>query len=334
MPDETLPPPDEQPPVPALAPSEPIEATEPAPAETAAPTESSTEAAAPAEPPPAAAPAIPELSPAACGALLAQHFPALFGPGVMLPIKLRIQADIQARVPGVFTRKSMSLFLHRHTTSTAYLKALVASPQRFDLDGAPAGEVAAEHRDAAAAEVERRRGIVQARRAAERQAQRPPAATAGEAAADPALRPPRPPRPPSGDRPPRPPRPEGERPARRQDGRAPGRPEGRPDPRRGDRGPADRPRHARPPAPQQAARPPRPERSEAAADAPLPPGLSPAEIEARRDRAALLRAYEGSTLTKANFCVLKRISEAELDARLVQARQERDARPPRPRPVP
>jgi len=65
--------------------------------------------------------------------------------------------------------------------------------------------------------------------------------------------------------------------------------------------------------------------------APQGPQPSAAELEARRDRAALLRAYESSTLTRANFCVLKRIAEAELEARLVQARQEREARGPDPR---
>lgn len=47
---------------------------------------------------------------------------------------------------------------------------------------------------------------------------------------------------------------------------------------------------------------------------------------AQRERALLLRAFEASPLKKANFCVLKRISEAELDAALVLARQERSAR--------
>ena len=37
----------------------------------------------------------------------------------------------------------------------------------------------------------------------------------------------------------------------------------------------------------------------------------------------LLRAFEASPLSKANFCTLKRISEAELDAALAQARSER-----------
>jgi hypothetical protein len=64
---------------------------------------------------------------------------------------------------------------------------------------------------------------------------------------------------------------------------------------------------------------------------PSGPQLSAAELDARRERAALLRAYESSTLTRANFCVLKRIPEAELEARLVQARQEREERGPDPR---
>jgi hypothetical protein len=51
---------------------------------------------------------------------------------------------------------------------------------------------------------------------------------------------------------------------------------------------------------------------------------------ARRERALLLRTYEASSLTKANFCVLKRITEVELDAQLALARQERG--PARPRP--
>ena len=92
----------------------------------------------------------------AVAAELKARFPALFG-GAPKPIKLRIQADIQARAPEVFTRQALSLFLHRHTTSTLYLIALSQQPHRLDLDGQPAGEVAAEHRDAAALEVERRR---------------------------------------------------------------------------------------------------------------------------------------------------------------------------------
>jgi ProP effector len=188
----------------------------------------------PAEPTPAPAPeappAPPDLSPAACAAQLGERFPAVFAPGVAMPLKLRIQADIQARAPGVFTRKALSIFLHRHTTSNAYLKALARATQRVDLDGQPAGDLADEHRQAAVAELERRRAI---------HVQRREALIAAE------------------------------HDARRQSAEAEGR--------------------------------------------------------ARAERAALLRAHEASTLTRRNFCALKGVAEADLDALLAQARQERAA---------
>lgn len=53
-----------------------------------------------------------------------------------------------------------------------------------------------------------------------------------------------------------------------------------------------------------------------------PPAALPTD-PAQRERALLLRAFESSTLSKANFCALKRITEAELDAALAQARAER-----------
>ncbi len=186
------------------------------------------------------------LSPAAVAALLAQHFPALFGAGRALPIKLRIQADIQTRAPGLVNKKSLSIFLHRYTTSTAYLKALATQPQRMDLDGAPAGDIEALHRDAAAAEVERRKQMFEDRRALEREQQR---AAAQEA-----------------------------------------------------------------------------RRAQNAQNAARTTARDNAESEARRNRAVLLRAFETATLTKANFCALKGISEAELDAQVVLAKQEREQR--------
>ena len=131
--------------------------------------------------PAAAAAAIADLAPAECASRLAERFPSVFAPGTAVPLKLRIQADIQARAPGVFTRKSLSAFLHRHTTSNAYLKALAKGTQRFDLDGLPAGDLAQEHRDAAAAELERRRGIHQQRRAAQIAAERGARQEAAEA---------------------------------------------------------------------------------------------------------------------------------------------------------
>ncbi|WP_428421154.1 ProQ/FINO family protein [Methylibium sp.] len=189
-----------------------------------------------------AAPAAAERSPAATAAQLAPLFPAAFGAGVFLPLKLGVQADIQQRAPGLFTKKALSGFLHRHTTSTAYLKALVGATHRVDLDGQPAGEVTDVHRQAATGELERRRSLHDARRAAERSAQR--------AAQDEARR------------------------------------------------------------------------------------ARTADDEAQRGRAALLRAHETTTLTQANFCALKGLSAPELEARLAQAREERERRTSIPPPPP
>ncbi len=185
--------------------------------------------------------AVPELAPAACASRLAALFPAVFTPSAPRPLKLRIQTDVQQRAPGIFTKKSLSIFLHRHTTSTAYLKALVSAPQRLDLDGMPAGDVLDEHRQAATAELERRRASHDARRGAERDAQR--------AAHDVARR------------------------------------------------------------------------------------ARAADDELRRDRDALIRAYETTTLTRSNFCALKGLSETELDALLAKAQQSPRAQPSDARPA-
>jgi sRNA-binding protein len=116
-------------------------------------------------------PVAPVASPAACGTRLGELFPALFGVPPK-PLKLRIQADIQARAPGVFTKALLSAFLHRYTTGTAYLNALSRATERFDLDGQPAGELSEEHRAAAAEEVKRRRALRDERIAKEREAAR------------------------------------------------------------------------------------------------------------------------------------------------------------------
>ena len=120
----------------------------------------------------AASPKPLDLDPAFCAALIKQQFPALFG-DTHKPIKLRIQADIQASLPGVFSKPVLSGFLHRYTGSTPYLIALTRSQQRFDLFGEPAGELAAEHVEAAKLELERRRQLRQQRIEQER-AKRPP----------------------------------------------------------------------------------------------------------------------------------------------------------------
>ena len=318
-----------------------------------------------------------DLSLAQCTALLAERFPALFGAdGPPKPIKLRIQVDIQQRAPGVFTRKALSIFLHRHTTSTAYLRALTASPHRFDLDGLPAGEIADEHRQAAQQEWERRRALVAARRAAERGVGRPPssrsdAAPAGGAEGSPTAereerirlprRPPR--RPPSvhlggpidapnpavegvvvqpadSVTPPRGPAPGDPSSKAARDAR-----ERRHDRERSQaREPQQSPR--RPPPPHRAGPTARASVSMApiAHDRPsaVPPTGSLAESgpgeetnhvfdPARRERAQMLRTWEASSLSKANFCVLKRLSEPDFDALIEQARRERGSAAPRHR---
>lgn len=47
---------------------------------------------------------------------------------------------------------------------------------------------------------------------------------------------------------------------------------------------------------------------------------------ARRERALLLRSFEGSPLTPANFCALKGLGLAEFEAQMELARRERAER--------
>lgn len=103
------------------------------------------------------------LSPAECAQRLKQLFPALFG-GAPKPLKLRIQADIQERAPGVFSKQVLSAFFRRYTGSTSYLLACSKAKHRFDLDGAPAGEFSDEHRQIAVQELARRRAVQDERR--------------------------------------------------------------------------------------------------------------------------------------------------------------------------
>jgi hypothetical protein len=163
-----------------------------------------------------------ELSFAECAERLKGLFPSLFG-GEPKPLKLKIQADIQQRAPGRFTKQALSAFFRRYTGSTAYLLSLTRAPHRFDLDGQPAGDISEEHRKVAADELARRRANRQARREQE-------------------------------------------------------------------------------------------------------------EVQ-RRELVGLLRAYEGTTLTRANFCALKGIAETDLDRLLAQAREEAARMPPPRRPA-
>lgn len=113
--------------------------------------------------------AAPEMSVKACAARLRELFPALFS-GRPKPLKLRIQQDINQRCPGVFPKPTLSAFLRRHTMTDAYLQAVSTQTQRFDLDGQPAGELSAEHRQLAAETLKQRRAREDERHAAERAA--------------------------------------------------------------------------------------------------------------------------------------------------------------------
>ena len=101
-----------------------------------------------------------------CSPQLKKLYPALFS-NPPKPLKLRIQADIQTRSPGLFTKPQLSAFLRRYTGSHAYLNALVKATHRFDLDGNPGDELSDEHRNAAGEELARRRANTQARIALE-----------------------------------------------------------------------------------------------------------------------------------------------------------------------
>ena len=119
----------------------------------------------------APAPAAAPMTPAECGQVLKQRWPALFA-GAAKPIKLRIQKDIQERDPGAFTRSVLSGFLHRHTGSSSYLLAVSKGGPRFDLDGKPDGEITEEHRKVASEELARRRANQSARIELEQQQRR------------------------------------------------------------------------------------------------------------------------------------------------------------------
>lgn len=116
----------------------------------------------------ATAAAASTMSPAEVASQLKALFPALFT-GMQKPLKLRIQADIQQRAPGKFTKAQLSAFLRRHTGSTGYLIALGKATHRYDLDGNPGDELLEEHRLAAREELKRRRGVQQEREALDNQ---------------------------------------------------------------------------------------------------------------------------------------------------------------------
>jgi sRNA-binding protein len=230
------------------------------------------------------------------------------------PIKLRIHVDLQARAPGVFSRRALGPFFARYTTNNAYLKVLSTATQRFDLDGQPAGEVTEEHRAAALAELARRREIAIAKRGAERAAER--------AASRPA---------PPSDRPPRERRPgtqasTGKRKSVDRARRA--RPDRRPD----RRGPGDRTTahrspaagRAGPPPGHAAARPPSNRPASRPAEAPAPEPQDPAQ----RERALLLRQFESQPADQGQLlCAPAHRRGRSRRATRAGARRARRARP-------
>ncbi len=64
------------------------------------------------------------------------------------PLALGIHKVIIERMPEIDTAQ-LRLAMRLHTASTRYLKGLLATGERFDLDGNPAGEVTAEQREVA-----------------------------------------------------------------------------------------------------------------------------------------------------------------------------------------
>lgn len=65
------------------------------------------------------------------------------------PLALGIHKAVKERLPEIDTRQ-LRTALRMHTASTRYLKALAQGDVRYDLDGAPAGEVTEEQRQQAA----------------------------------------------------------------------------------------------------------------------------------------------------------------------------------------
>lgn len=87
------------------------------------------------------------------------------------PLALGIHKSVKERMPEVDAaalRSAMKI----HTASTRYLKALVVSKERFDLDGQPAGEVTEEQREVASTTLRERFKKAAERRKAEEQAQK------------------------------------------------------------------------------------------------------------------------------------------------------------------
>jgi ProP effector len=85
-------------------------------------------------------------------ATLAASFP-VFRDGQ--PLAIGIHKVLKQRLPDL-KDADLRLALRRHVSSTKYLKAVANGSSRFDLDGNPAGEITAEHRNDALASLKER----------------------------------------------------------------------------------------------------------------------------------------------------------------------------------
>lgn len=102
-------------------------------------------------------------------AALASSFP-VFQSGQ--PLAIGIHKALKLRLPDL-KDADLRLALRRHVSSTKYLKAVANGSQRFDLDGNPAGEITAEHRnDALASLKERFRKAAERKRAEQQEKER------------------------------------------------------------------------------------------------------------------------------------------------------------------
>ena len=72
-----------------------------------------------------------------------------------LPLALGIHKTIRERLPDLHAQHLRDA-MRMHTASTRYLKVLSRADTRFDLDGAPAGEVTAEQKRQASVTLQER----------------------------------------------------------------------------------------------------------------------------------------------------------------------------------
>jgi len=87
-----------------------------------------------------------------------------------LPLAVGIHKVIKQRLPDIDVGQ-LKTALKMHTGSTRYLKALTHAATRFDLDGAPAGEITPEQRKQARDTLRERYEKIAERKKAEQEAQ-------------------------------------------------------------------------------------------------------------------------------------------------------------------